>query len=167
MLCCRYGDQGNFYPPSSDRTGITDNDSAMVFTAFYVAYGIFVISVVLGLAIEKLMDVKQAAMKTLQGAALDAILNDDVPDCDDDTKFYSDAAMMTGKKDTEPLVNETTKAPAKQAFVCHRHEQKFISILLVLAIFFTGILVMMAQELSCERFVSAFYWLVVTGTTVG
>ena len=145
-----YGDQGSFYADGATSTAITDSDEAMLFTAFFVAYGIGVISVCLSYAIEKLMAAKDAAMHALQESALDALLDEDVDDEADDEE--------TNRKEEA----EEKAAKSSMAFV-----STALSWLVVLVIFGLGILVMTLEEPATNRFVHALYWLVITGTTVG
>lgn len=145
-----YGDQGSFYADGATSTAITDSDEAMLFTAFFVAYGIGVISVCLSYAIEKLMAAKDAAMHALQESALDALLDEDVDDEADDEE--------TNRKEEA----EEKAAKSSMAFV-----STALSWLVVLIIFGLGILVMTLEEPATNRFVHALYWLVITGTTVG
>jgi len=159
-----YGDQGNFYSDGSNRTAITESDGAMLFTAFFVAYGIGVISVCLSYAIEKLMLAKNAAMLALQESALDALLDDDADD-DKDDKDDEEAALRTHTQiDATNKKEEMLVKAAKSAMTS---ASSVISWLVVLVIFGLGILVMILTEPDTERFVPALYWLVVTGTTVG
>jgi len=121
----------------------TGGDSAMMFTAFYVLYAVGAIALVGSIAVEKFIAYQEQLMADLQEELLEAMLDDD-----------EEAEMKM-------IESKSGKGTSSTAVLV----QTVMKVLLFALVLFTGIIFMMVHEKL--TFVEAFYWLCVTGTTVG
>ena len=138
----------------------------------HFSYGIGVISIVLSKAIEMMMTVKTKAIANLQEAALEALLDGHADNTDDKaTKVNEDDGGSSSNAGKEPEKAAPSDITAKKSSIKNSCGllRKFLGYFAILLIFAIGIIVMsqLEAEPGTSRFVHAFYWLVITGTTVG
>lgn len=189
----RYGDQGSFYTDGANRSSIAESDDAMLFTSFFVAYGICVIAATLAFAIEEIMAIKDEAMEEMQDVALNALLNmEAVEDPEDEseegdplldaelaqeqkkqsamrmsTVVDGDEAVLGQFRGFEGKIKEIVDGKTRQTKDKIFYTQVAATTFVLLLVYGLGTLVMMMEESEISSFVHALYWLVVTGTTVG
>ncbi len=152
-------------------------DGSKIFTAFYVFFGVAIVATLIGLATTFLIEAAALAAEVEKKKKREALMND-ASDSDTDSEDEEDEGEEDGggggNRDggnnsvALPIDERTTASAGKPTCLarCFTRSKFFFREFLPAIVCCTvGIIVMMVGQGS--SFVDAFYWSIVTGTTVG